>query len=99
MSFSFETPTIRLYNYYFIGIEKPVIIQAGNKAEARLIIKKMASKLHPNYRGKRIIGETVVVPAFGVTERMENGKMLVWVGKESSPTGWMEKTEFKKKYY
>lgn len=98
MKFSFEKPTVRLYNYYFLGIDKPVMIQAYNRDEARNLIRAVQLNLPEIYKGKKIIGETVVVPAFGVTERVHNGKVLVWVGMDFSKNGWMEKDAFRKKF-
>jgi hypothetical protein len=98
MKFSFDKPTIRLYRYYFLGLPKPIIIQAYDKVEARATIDRIWKQLSPDYQKSRIIGETVSVPIFGVSKRTEGDKTYVWVGKEYSSKGWMESTEFEKKF-
>ena len=98
MNFKWEKPTIRLYKYYFLGIPKPVTIQAYNKVEARDSITRNWSKLAKPYQVSNIIGETVTIPLFGVTEREENNVKYLWVGKSYSSTGWMKKEDFDKKF-
>jgi hypothetical protein len=98
MKFSFDKPTIRLYRYYFLGVPKPVIIQAYNKAEARSTIERIWSRLAKEYQQSRIIGETVSLPVFGVSTRQEGEENFVWVGKDYSSSGWMKSNEFEKKF-
>lgn len=98
MNFSFEKPTIRLYRFYFLGISTPITIQAYNEKEARATIDKIWYNLAKPYQASRIIGQTVSVPVFGVTKRIEGELTLVWVGKGFSKTGWMNIDVFKKKY-
>lgn len=96
MMFSFEKPTIRLYKYYFLGIEKPIMIQAMDSRQARATLDKIWMQLGAEYQNSRIIGETTSVPVIGVTEREAGGKTLVWVGTKYSPNGWIEKSIFEK---
>jgi len=98
MTFSFEKPQIRIYKYYFLGIAKPVLIQAYNKVEAREIINMNWTKLAKPYQMSTIIGETVSVPVFGITERTEGDDKYVWVGKSYSKSGWMPKKDFLQKF-
>ncbi len=98
MKFSFDKPTIRLYRYYFLGVPKPVIIQALNKEEARNTIERIWSRLAKEYQQSRIIGETVSLPVFGVSTRQEGEENYVWVGKDYSSSGWMKSNEFEKKF-
>ena len=98
MNFSFEKPTIRLYRFYFLGISTPITIQAYNEKEARATIDRIWGNLAKPYQASRIIGQTVSVPVFGVSKRIESDKTLVWVGKGFYKTGWMDIEVFKKKY-
>ena len=98
MRFPFEKPTLRIYKYYFLGISEPIMIQAFNSHAARLSIRGNWKKLPPEYQESRIIGETVSVPVFGITERKVGGKSFLWVGVGITPDGWMERGEFEKKY-
>jgi predicted GTPase len=98
MSFSFERPNLRLYKYYFFGLANPITISAYNSKEARAAMDRIWSKLPPPYQKSRIIGETVSLPVFGVTERTEGNRTFIWVGKEYSTSGWMDKDEYKKRF-
>lgn len=98
MKFSWEKPQIRMYKYYFLGVAKPVIIQAYNKSEARETITRNWTKLAKPYQMSNIIGETVSLPVFGVTEREEGKYTYVWVGKSYSTTGWMLKEDYENKF-
>ena len=98
MKFSFDKPTIRIYRYYFLGIPKPVMIQAFNKVEARNTIERIWSRLGKEYQQSRIIGETVSLPVFGATTRVEGEEEYTWVGKDYSPNGWIKSSDFEKKF-
>jgi len=98
MKFSFDKPTIRLYRYYFLGIPKPIIIQAHDKVEARATIDRIWAQLGREYQNSKIIGETVSVPVFGVSTRVEGDRSYVWVGKDYSKNGWMESSQYEKKF-
>ena len=98
MKFSFDKPTIRLYRYYFLGLPKPIIIQAYDKVEARATIDRIWGQLAKEYQQSKIIGETVSVPVFGVSTRVEGDKTYLWVGKEYSKNGWMESSEYQKRF-
>ena len=97
-NFPFEKPTIRLYKYYFFGLPEPIIISAYNKKEARVAMDRIWKQLPPPYQASKVIGETVTLPVFGVTERKQGDKTLVWVGKEYSSTGWMDREQYKKRF-
>ena len=96
--FPFEQPNLRLYKYYFLGLPEPITISAYNKKEARAAIDRIWQKLPPAYQASKIIGETVTLPVFGVTERKQGEKTMVWVGKEYSQTGWMDREQYKKRF-
>lgn len=98
MKFAFEKPTIRIYRYYFLGISKPVMIQAYSSQEARVAMDKIWGRLGKEYQASRVIGETVSVPVFGVSKRDEGDKTYVWVGKGYSKNGWMESKEYEKNF-
>lgn len=98
MSFPFEKPSIRLYKYYFLGLPEPITISAYNKKEARSAMDRIWKQLPAAYQGSKIIGETVTLPVFGVTERKQGEKTVVWVGKDYSPTGWMDKENYLRKF-
>lgn len=98
MPFSFDIPTIRLYKYYFLGVAKPIIIEATDQLTARTKLNNVLHTLPDAYKNSRIVGQTVTVPAFGVSELQTNSDTLVWVGKKHSKSGWMPKKEFQNKF-
>lgn len=96
--FSFDKPTTRHYKYYFLGIPEPIIIEAFDEQTARRYIDDNLPRLPEPYKSSRIIGQTVTVPAFGVSERDIEGTKYVWVGKKHTKTGWIPKKDFKDKF-
>jgi hypothetical protein len=87
---------IKFYNYYFYGIDKPLIIEARNKDEARDTMERILPSLSPKYRLTKIIGETVVVPLLGVSEKMVKGVKYIWVGLNKSRNGWLTEQQYQR---
>lgn len=90
-----EKHGIRFYNYYFFGVEKPLTIEAYTKEEARDIMKSIMPKLSDKYRESKIIGETVVIPLRGVSEKVIKGTKYIWVGLDKTQNGWMEEQRYR----
>jgi len=95
MDYPVEKHGIRFYNYYFFGIETPLTIEANNKEEAREIMKSILPKLSDKYRESKIIGETIVIPLRGVSEKVVKGTKYIWVGLDKTHNGWMEEKRFR----
>ena len=83
---------IKFYKYKFFGIDKPIVIEAHNRVSARVALEKI--NLPVEYANSRIVGESVVVPLLGISEKTINGKKHIWVGEKKSKTGWMEEGEY-----
>lgn len=83
---------IKLYCYYFHGIEKPVVIEAYNKVQARDMMKTVMPTLPKEYKESIIVGETVKSPVYGVSEKTINGVRHLWAGKH----GWQPESKFSK---
>lgn len=98
MDYPFRHDRIKFYRYRFLGIEKPVTIEARNRASARDMIERMMSTLPEEYKQSRIVGESVFVPLTGTTEKTKNGEKYIWVGETHSKDGWMREAEFKVKF-
>lgn len=96
MNYPVEKHGIRFYNYYFLGVEKPITIEARSKSEARDIMRGVIEKLSDKYRESKIVGETVVIPLKGVSEKEVKGVKFVWVGEEKSRSGWLPFDEYKR---
>jgi hypothetical protein len=95
MDYPVEKHGIRFYNYYFYGVEQPLTIEAHTKQEAREIMQSIAHQLSPKYRESKIVGETVVIPLKGVSEKVVKGVKYIWVGLSKSPNGWLNEYEYK----
>jgi hypothetical protein len=95
MDYPVEKYGIRFYNYYFHGIEKPLSIEAHSKDEAREVMKSIMPQLSDKYRNSKVIGETVVIPLLGVSEKVVKGVKYIWVGTDKSPNGWLTEYEYK----
>mgnify|MGYP000885618247 FL=1 len=90
----FEKNTIRIYEFYFERIPKPIPIVAETKAIAcEHLAKELEIRGIKNYNW---IDLKVITPITGVTENEANGVVYVWAGFENSKDGWLTKAEYKK---
>lgn len=94
MNYPVEKEGIRFYNYYFHGVEKPLSIEARSKAEARDIMRSIKPKLSNRYNAP-IVGETVVIPLRGVSEKVIKGIKYIWVGEDKAQGGWLSESAYK----
>lgn len=95
MEYPVEKEGIRFYNYYFDGVEKPISIEARSKTEARNILRSIKPKLSDRYNAP-IVGETVVIPLRGVSEKVIKGVKYIWVGEDKTQGGWLSETAYKR---
>jgi hypothetical protein len=58
-------------------------------------MQRISSQLPPKYRESKIVGETVVIPLKGVSEKVVKGVKYIWVGLSKSPNGWLTEYEYK----
>lgn len=79
---------IKFYSYYFFNVEKPVVIEARNRMQARDTIEEILPTLPPKYSQNRIVGETVSTPLVGITTKKIKGIVHVWGGDDK---GWVVK--------
>lgn len=96
MDYKVEKHGIRFYNYYFDGIEKPLTIEAKTKEEAREIMKSIRPKLSDKYRQSKVIGETIVIPLVGVSDKVVKGVRYIWVGENRTHGGWLSEEAYKR---
>lgn len=94
MSLQVEKHGIRFYNYYFFEVEQPITIEAHSKVEAREIIDKILPNLSDKYRESKIVGETIVIPLKGVSEKVVKGIKYIWVGEDKSKNGWLNEDAY-----
>lgn len=88
--------SIRIYSYFFMGIKKPVKIEAANKMQSRTILQQILPTLPEEYQKSRVVGECVTVPLKGITEKYVKGVKYIWVGEDKSKDGWMEESLYLK---
>lgn len=96
LNYPVEKEGIRFYNYYFYQIEKPISIEANNKADARVIMQNIMPTLPEKYRNSKIVGETIVIPLKGVSEKVVNGVKYIWVGEQKSRNGWLTEEQYRR---
>lgn len=96
MDYPVEKNGIRFYNYYYLGVEKPITIEAHSKTEARNILRSINGKLSQKYSESKIIGESVVIPLRGVSEKVIKGVKYIWVGEDKAQGGWLSETAYKR---
>lgn len=96
LNYPVEKDGIRFYNYYFYQIEKPISIEATNKADARIIMQNILPTLPEKYRESKIVGETIVIPLKGVSEKVVKGVKYIWVGEQKSRNGWLTEEQYRR---
>jgi hypothetical protein len=96
LNYPVEKDGIRFYNYYFYQIEKPISIEANNKSDARVIMQNIMPTLPEKYRESKIVGETIVIPLKGVSEKVVKGVKYIWVGQEKSRSGWLTEEQYRR---
>ena len=75
MSFQVEKKGIRIYSYFFYNIDKPIKIEAETNTIARSIIDNIFHTLPQEYQNSKIVGETVLLPIKGISEKIKKVRM------------------------
>ena len=94
MGYDIDFNKIKFYKYNFYGIQKPIIIEARSRDEARKTIQGLVPILPKIYAESKIIGETISTPLLGISEKKIDGKKHIWVGESRSKNGWMEEQKY-----
>lgn len=85
---------IRFYKYFFLGVEKPIIMEAENKQDADQMLIELQYKSQTPIDFKKLIDLRVETPIMGISTRKRKGKELIWVGREYTSDGWLLKEEY-----
>lgn len=85
---------IRIYHYYYHEIKTPIKIEARTKQEARAMLDNLFDRLPEEYKNSKIVGESVVFPLKGISEKTIKGVKYIWVGEDKSANGWMEEKQY-----
>ena len=84
----------RFYKYYFLGLDKPVIMEAESKNKADEMLVELQYKSQTPIDINRLIDVRVETPIVGISTRKRKGNEFVWVGKEYTSDGWLLKEEY-----
>jgi hypothetical protein len=87
---------IRFYKYYFLGVDKPVIMEAEDRTTADQMMQKLKENTSVNLSAKNLIDIRVETPITGISKRKRHNQEYVWVGKEFTSDGWLLQTEYDK---
>jgi len=85
---------IRFYKYYFLGVDKPVIMEAEDRLTADQMMQKLKENTSVNLNAKNLIDIRVETPIIGISKRKRHNKDYVWVGNEFTSDGWLLQTEY-----
>ncbi len=86
----------RFYKYFFLGLEKPIIMEAESKNDADQMLVELQYKSKTPIDINRLIDVRVETPIAGISTRKRNDISYVWVGKEYTRNGWLEQEEYDK---
>lgn len=86
----------RFYKYFFLGMDKPIIMEAENRTKADEMIISLQYKSQTPIDFTKLIDIRVETPIVGISTRKRKGNEYVWVGKEYTSDGWLLKDEYDK---
>jgi hypothetical protein len=84
----------RFYKYFFLGVEKPIIMEAESKNDADQMLVDLQYKSQTSIDFNKLVDVRVETPIVGISTRKRKGNEFVWVGKEYTSDGWLEKQEY-----
>jgi hypothetical protein len=85
---------IRFYKYYFLGVDKPVIMEAEDRISADQMMQRLKENTSVNLSAKNLIDIRVETPIIGISKRKRHNQEYVWVGNEFTSDGWLLQTEY-----
>ena len=87
---------IRFYKYFFIGNDKPVIMEAESRLSADKMMQQLKQNTTVKLCAKDLIDIRVETPIVGISKRKRHNKEFVWVGTEFTSDGWLLQSEYDK---
>lgn len=88
--------TIRFYKYYFIGNDKPIIMEAENRLQADQMMQELKERSKVPISVKNLIDVRIETPIIGISKRKKKGNEFIWVGLEHTTDGWLLQSEYDK---
>ena len=86
----------RFYKYFFLGMDKPVIMETESKANADKMMVELQYKSQTPIDINRLIDVRVETPIIGISKKKRKGVDLVWVSKQYTSDGWIPQEEYDK---
>jgi hypothetical protein len=87
---------IKLYKYFFKQTDKPIVMEAKSRQEADHFLRLLNERTGGNMTVHDILDLRVETLVIGESKKIKKGKTLIWVGKENTKDGWMDKEEYLK---
>jgi len=87
---------IKFYNYFFEGVDKPIIMEAESKDVADAMLEEFGARIGNEIPYDRLCDVRIEMPITGISKRVRNGQSYIWVGSKHSRDGWMLQEEFDK---
>jgi hypothetical protein len=85
---------IRFYKYFFVGKDKPVIMEAEDRITADQMMQQLKQNTTVNLSAKDLIDIRVETPIAGISKRKRHNKEFIWVGTEFTSDGWLLQSEY-----
>jgi len=58
------------------------------------MLDSIFDRLPDQYKNSKLVGESVIIPLKGVSEKTVKGVKYIWVGEDKSANGWMEERQY-----
>jgi hypothetical protein len=88
---------IKFYKYYFLGVKKPIIMEAYDRKQANKMLSMLPEKTGVDINMTRLEDVKIEMPITGISKRIRFGNTHIWVGTKFTSDGWMLESEFLKK--
>jgi hypothetical protein len=87
---------IKFYKYYFIGVDKPIIMEAINRDMADEMLSLLPERTGVPINLELLTEVKIEIPLTGKSTKVREGQVYIWVGEDKTANGWMLEDEFKK---
>lgn len=87
---------IKLYKYYFVQLEKPIVMEANSRQEADYFLRLFNEKIGGKMSINDMIDLRVETLIVGESSKIKKGEKFIWVGTNFSEDGWMLEQDYLK---
>lgn len=85
---------IRFYKYFFIGMSKPIVMEAFDRLTADKMLNQLGVRSGTQINLKNLIDVRIETPLFGITTKKRQGNEYVWIGIDKTSDGWILQEEY-----